>query len=35
MTVKKHLRAQEIARKNGLPCLYLVDSGGRVPADAG
>jgi 3-methylcrotonyl-CoA carboxylase beta subunit len=28
MTVKKHLRAQEIARKNGLPCLYLVDSGG-------
>src|ERR1700710_3063385 len=23
MTVKKHLRAQEIARKNGLPCLYL------------
>ncbi len=28
MTVKKHLRAQEIARKNGLPCVYLVDSGG-------
>jgi 3-methylcrotonyl-CoA carboxylase beta subunit len=28
MTVKKHLRAQEIARRNGLPCLYLVDSGG-------
>ncbi|MFI4888129.1 MAG: carboxyl transferase domain-containing protein [Burkholderiales bacterium] len=28
MTVKKHLRAQEIARQNGLPCLYLVDSGG-------
>jgi 3-methylcrotonyl-CoA carboxylase beta subunit len=28
MTVKKHLRAQEIARENGLPCLYLVDSGG-------
>ncbi|HQT80364.1 MAG TPA: carboxyl transferase domain-containing protein, partial [Rhodopila sp.] len=28
MTVKKHLRAQEIARKNNLPCLYLVDSGG-------
>ncbi len=27
-TVKKHLRAQEIARKNRLPCLYLVDSGG-------
>ncbi len=28
MTVKKHLRAQEIAEQNGLPCLYLVDSGG-------
>jgi len=28
MTVKKHLRAQEIARDNALPCLYLVDSGG-------
>ena len=28
MTVKKHLRAQEIARDNGLPCIYLVDSGG-------
>lgn len=28
MTVKKHLRAQEIAFENGLPCLYLVDSGG-------
>ncbi|HLH48479.1 MAG TPA: carboxyl transferase domain-containing protein [Roseiarcus sp.] len=28
MTVKKHLRAQEIARDNNLPCLYLVDSGG-------
>ncbi|MFL5104252.1 MAG: carboxyl transferase domain-containing protein, partial [Xanthobacteraceae bacterium] len=28
MTVKKHLRAQEIARENLLPCLYLVDSGG-------
>jgi 3-methylcrotonyl-CoA carboxylase beta subunit len=28
MTVKKHLRAQEIARDNRLPCLYLVDSGG-------
>ena len=28
MTVKKHIRAQEIARRNGLPCLYLVDSGG-------
>lgn len=28
MTVKKHLRAQEIAEENGLPCIYLVDSGG-------
>lgn len=28
MTVKKHLRAQEVAMENGLPCLYLVDSGG-------
>ena len=28
MTVKKHLRAQEIAEENRLPCLYLVDSGG-------
>ncbi|QGA57020.1 carboxyl transferase domain-containing protein [Brucella sp. 2280] len=28
MTVKKHLRAQEIAGKNRLPCIYLVDSGG-------
>ena len=28
MTVKKHLRAQEIAEANHLPCLYLVDSGG-------
>ena len=28
LTVKKHLRAQEIARQNGLPCVYLVDSGG-------
>ena len=28
MTVKKHLRAQEVARENRLPCLYLVDSGG-------
>jgi 3-methylcrotonyl-CoA carboxylase beta subunit len=33
MTVKKHLRAQEIARENNLPCLYLVDSGGAfLPA---
>ncbi len=28
MTVKKHLRAQEIAAENHLPCIYLVDSGG-------
>ena len=28
ITVKKHLRAQEIARANRLPCIYLVDSGG-------
>ena len=28
MTVKKHLRAQEIAQQNNLPCVYLVDSGG-------
>ena len=28
ITVKKHLRAQEIARDNRLPCIYLVDSGG-------
>ncbi|TCU15303.1 carboxyl transferase domain-containing protein [Rhizobium sullae] len=28
MTVKKHLRAQEIAAANNLPCIYLVDSGG-------
>ncbi|MFI4948082.1 MAG: carboxyl transferase domain-containing protein [Alphaproteobacteria bacterium] len=33
ITVKKHLRAQEIARDNHLPCLYLVDSGGAfLPA---
>ena len=33
MTVKKHLRAQEVARENHLPCLYLVDSGGAfLPA---
>ena len=33
LTVKKHLRAQEIARDNRLPCLYLVDSGGAfLPA---
>lgn len=28
LTVKKHLRAQEIAEENNLPCIYLVDSGG-------
>jgi hypothetical protein len=28
LTVKKHLRAQEIAMQNRLPCVYLVDSGG-------
>lgn len=28
MSVKKHLRAQEIAQQNNLPCIYLVDSGG-------
>src|SRR3546814_15148843 len=28
LTVKKHLRAQEIAAENRLPCVYLVDSGG-------
>jgi 3-methylcrotonyl-CoA carboxylase beta subunit len=28
ITVKKHLRAQEVAMENGLPCVYLVDSGG-------
>ncbi len=33
LTVKKHLRAQEVARENRLPCLYLVDSGGAfLPA---
>src|SRR5271155_5446189 len=33
ITVKKHLRAQEIAAENRLPCLYLVDSGGAfLPA---
>ena len=35
ITVKKHLRAQEIARENNLPCLYLVDSGGaHLPSQA-
>ena len=28
MTVKKHIRAQEIAEENNIPCIYLVDSGG-------
>jgi 3-methylcrotonyl-CoA carboxylase beta subunit len=33
VTVKKHLRAQEVARHNRLPCIYLVDSGGAfLPA---
>lgn len=30
ITVKKHLRAQEIAQENRLPCIYLVDSGGAM-----
>lgn len=35
VTVKKHLRAQEIARQNNLPCIYLVDSGGaNLPRQA-
>src|SRR4029453_15094708 len=36
LTVKKHLRAQEIALENRLPCIYLVDSGGAfLPLQAG
>ncbi len=36
ITVKKHLRAQEIAQENSLPCIYLVDSGGAfLPMQAG
>jgi len=36
MTVKKHVRAQEIARENRLPCIYLVDSGGaNLPLQTG
>ncbi|XP_006197624.1 methylcrotonoyl-CoA carboxylase beta chain, mitochondrial isoform X1 [Vicugna pacos] len=36
VTVKKHLRAQEIAMQNRLPCIYLVDSGGaNLPRQAG
>ena len=35
MTVKKHIRAQEVARENNLPCVYLVDSGGaNLPRQA-
>jgi len=35
ITVKKHLRAQDIARENRLPCIYLVDSGGaNLPRQA-
>ena len=34
ITVKKHLRAQEIAQENHLPCVYLVDSGGAFFTDA-
>ena len=30
MTVKKHIRAQEVAESNNLPCIYLVDSGGAL-----
>lgn len=36
VTVKKHLRAQEIAWQNKLPCIYLVDSGGaNLPHQSG
>jgi 3-methylcrotonyl-CoA carboxylase beta subunit len=36
LTVKKHLRAQEIALENRLPCIYLVDSGGAPhPGESG
>ncbi len=35
ITVKKHLRAQEIAAQNRLPCIYLVDSRRRQPAEPG
>ncbi|CAO3608969.1 unnamed protein product [Cunninghamella blakesleeana] len=35
ITVKKHLRAQEVAKENNLPCVYLVDSGGaNLPRQA-
>ena len=33
MTVKKHLRAQDVARQNNLPCVYMVDSGGAFLPD--
>ena len=35
ITGKKNLRAQEIAMENRVPIVYLVDSAGRIPADAG
>ena len=35
LTVKKHLRAQDIARENRLPCIYLVGLGRRQPAEPG
>ena len=35
LTVKKHLRAQEIAGENALPCIYLVESGGAFLPEAG
>ena len=35
ITVKKHLRAQEVALENALPCIYLVDSGGAFSAPPG
>ena len=35
LTMRKHLRAQEIAEQNYLPCIYLVDFGRHLPADAG
>ena len=35
LTVKKHIRAQEIARKHRLPCIYLVDSGGCLSTPSG
>ncbi|MFH0883626.1 MAG: carboxyl transferase domain-containing protein [bacterium] len=36
MTIKKHLRAQQVAQENNLPCIYLVDSGGIfLPEQAG